>query len=92
MRYCSHACKGGPAAIDGRAERFIVELLKERAGKSVCPSEVARRMSATEWRPLMEVVRRAARRLVLAGGIEVTQGGKPVLHLNFKGPIRLRLT
>ena len=49
-------------------------------------------MSATEWRPLMEVVRRAARRLVLAGVIEVTQGGKPVLHLNFKGPIRLRLT
>ena len=49
-------------------------------------------MSASDWRPLMEVVRRAARRLVLTGTIEITQGGKRVAHLNFKGPIRLKLS
>ena len=92
VRYCSRACQGGPSAIDGRAERLIIELLQERSGKSVCPSEVARRMSASDWRPLMEVVRRAARRLVLTGTIEITQGGKRVAHLNFKGPIRLKLS
>ena len=39
----------------------------------------------------MEEVRRAARRLVARGELEITQGGRVVDPSEFKGPIRLRL-
>jgi hypothetical protein len=42
------------------------------------------------WRNLMEPARRAARRLVAAGEIEITQGGRVVGPSTAKGPIRLR--
>jgi len=43
-----------------------------------------------EWRPLMEPVREAARRLAARGRIEVVQGGRPVDPATAHGPIRLR--
>jgi hypothetical protein len=43
------------------------------------------------WEGLMEPARAAARRLVAAGEIVVTQGGGVVDASTAKGPIRLRL-
>lgn len=42
------------------------------------------------WRELMEPARRAARRLVAAGEVEITQGGRVVDPSTAKGPIRIR--
>ena len=40
---------------------------------------------------MMEHVRRSARLLTNEGIIEITQNGKRVNPLNFRGPIRLRI-
>ena len=92
VRYCSKACRRAkPAAHDQRLEDAILALLDARApGASICPSEVARRDDPDDWRPLMEPVRRAARRLVARGVLEITQGGQVVDPSRAKGPIRLR--
>ena len=71
-------------------------MLHERgAGKTICPSEAARAVAASEereaWEPLMEPARAAARRLVAAGQLVITQGGHVVDPSTAKGAIRLRL-
>jgi hypothetical protein len=66
---------------------------RRAAASTICPSEAARIVGGSDesaWRPLMEPARRAARRLVAAGVIEVTQGGHVVDASTAKGPIRLR--
>jgi hypothetical protein len=72
-------------------ERNIVSLLhaRERAA-SICPSEAAR-AADPDWRPLMERARMAARRLVAAGVVEITQRGAVVDASAARGPIRIRL-
>jgi hypothetical protein len=80
---------------DRALERAILELLDRRAsGATICPSEAARKVAseqaAGEWRPLMEPARRAARRLVDQGVVDITQGGRPVDPSTAKGPIRVR--
>lgn len=80
---------------DRAIEARILELLSKRApGVTICPSEVARAAydgkTDDGWRPLMDVVRAAAGRLVDAGEVEVTQGGEVVDLTTAKGPIRLR--
>ena len=45
------------------------------AGKTICPSEVARAVAPDAWRELMEDVRAVARGLALAGEVVVTQKG-----------------
>lgn len=77
-------------------EAAILRLLAERgAGKTICPSEAARAVAGSEeravWEPLMEPAREAARKLVAAGSIVITQRGVPVDGRTAKGPIRLRL-
>ena len=93
VKYCGDACrKHKPSAIDDRLEATILSLLHERdAGKTICPSEAAKVVGAADWRPLMEPARRAARRLVSAGKIVITQQGKVVDPSTSKGAIRLRL-
>ncbi len=72
-------------------ETAVESLLDARgAGKTLCPSEVARSVAPQDWRPLMEPVRRAARRLVAEGKLEICQGGRAVDPSTAKGPIRLR--
>lgn len=79
-------------AEDRRLERAIIDLLAARpAPATICPSDVAR-ATAEDWRPLMEPVRRAARRLVAAGEVEITQHGRPVDPSTARGPIRIRRT
>ena len=46
---------------------------------------------ADDWKPLMERARSAVRRLVVAGEVEVLQGGRVVDPSMAKGPIRVRL-
>jgi len=92
VRYCSKACRSrGVSAVDRALEDAIRELLRERAGAAtICPSEAARHVGGEEWRPLMEPTRRAARRLVARGELEILQGGRVVDPSTAKGPIRLR--
>lgn len=92
VRYCSAGCRRhGVTEVDHRLEQTIVELLAGRARTStICPSEAARIVGADGWRDLMEPARRAARRLVAAGSVVVTQGGKVVDPSTAKGPIRIR--
>lgn len=92
VRYCSDACRRrGVSAVDQALERAITDLLDaRRAGATICPSEAARAVDADEWRALMEPARRAARRLVEAGRVEITQGGRVVDPTTVKGPIRIR--
>lgn len=90
VRYCSDACRGGPDATDLALQDAILQLLSRRAaGASICPSEAARAVAA-DWQPLMERARRASRRLVAAGAVEITQGGRVVDPSTAKGPIRVR--
>ncbi len=92
VQFCSRACKRGLAPIDHELESAILDLLgKRQHGASICPSEAARMVEPKNWKTLMEPTRRAARRLVLKEAIQITQGQRPVAHLNFKGPIRLKL-
>lgn len=93
VRYCSDACrKRRVSDTDVELERVIVELLEARAREgSICPSEAARAVGGEEWRALMEPTRRAARRLVTAGRVEITQKGRVVDPSTAKGPIRIRI-
>ena len=96
VKYCSDACRSHkPGAADAKLEAVILQLLDQRgAGKTICPSEAARVVAASDdkakWDPLMEPARAAARRLVSAGKIVITQGGVVVDPSTAKGPIRLR--
>ena len=92
VRYCSDACRRAKITpTDTALEAAILALLSQRnAGATICPSEAARAVAPDDWRPLMEPARRAARRLVAAGKIEITQGGRAVDPSRAKGPIRLR--
>ena len=69
----------------------ILTLAHERgAGRTLCPSEVARRLSE-DWRPLMDEVRRVAAGLAEDGRIRVTRKGCEVEARTARGPIRLGL-
>ena len=94
VRYCSQACRRrGVNATDSALEAAITELLAQRpGGATICPSEAAQSVGGEDWQPLMEPARRAARRLVAAGAIEITQGGRVVDPSHARGPIRLRRT
>ena len=93
VRYCSDGCrrrKLGP--VDADLEGAILDLLAQRAGgATICPSEAARAVAPGEWRELMEPARMAARRLVAAGDVVITQRGRVVDPSTAKGPIRIRL-
>ncbi len=111
IRYCSDACRkrvrSQPSqAIDAALEAAILALLAKRgAGKTICPSEAARRVASAAagsdaagsaaapeaWQPLMEPARAAARRLHAAGRLRILQGGHPVDPSRARGPIRLQL-
>jgi hypothetical protein len=95
VRYCSTACRRRQVdPTDQALEASILDLLGQRAAdKTICPSEAARAVAADkgiEWRDLMEPARRAARRLVSAGEVEITQAGHVVDPSTTKGPIRIR--
>lgn len=89
VKYCSEECRRNGKSFDYRQN--ILMLLSERdRGKTICPSEVLSPEDKTNA-VMMEHVRRSARLLASEGRIEITQKGKAVDPLNFRGPIRLRL-
>jgi len=92
VRYCSPGCRSrGLTDTDRALEDGIRGLLAKRAATStICPSEVARDVGGADWADLMESTRRAARRLVAAGEVEITQKGAVVDPSTAKGPIRIR--
>ena len=92
VRYCSQSCRShGVSAVDRQLEATIRDLLSQRAATAtICPSDAARAVSPDDWRDLMEPARRAARRLVAAGEVDITQGGRVVDPSTAKGPIRIR--
>jgi hypothetical protein len=92
VKYCSSACRShGVTATDRQLEETIDILLDKRAqDATICPSEAARTVGDEGWRDLMEPARRAARRMVARGDLEITQGGSVVDPSTAKGPIRLR--
>jgi len=92
VRYCSDACRKVKVNDTDRAlESAIQSLLDQRArGATICPSEAARLVGGDEWRELMEPARRAARRLVAQGVVDITQKGTVVDPSSAKGPIRIR--
>ena len=97
VKYCSDGCRGHrPGEADAALERAILELLAERGrDKTICPSEAAKLVGGKDarrdWEGLMEAARMAARRLVAAGKIMITQSGKVVDASTARGPIRLKL-
>lgn len=72
----------------------ILALCRERgADKTICPSEVARRLAPGDagWRALMPAVRAAAAVLTKDGRLVVLQRGVAVDPGAAQGPIRLGL-
>ena len=93
VRYCSDACrrrKPGPAA-SALEDAILARLAEIPRASSICPSEIARSHFPANWSEHMEDVRRAARRLVAKGMLEITQNNKVVDASTAKGPIRLRV-
>ena len=92
VRWCSDACRRrGIRPVDRALEAAIDELLDARANDAtICPSEAARRVDPDGWEALMEPARRAARRMVAAGTLEIVQKGRVVDPSTARGPIRLR--
>lgn len=92
VRYCSDRCRRRRVRpVDMALETAIITLLDQRArSATICPSEAARTVEPDGWRALMEPARAAARRLVVAGEVEITQGGRVVDPSSCKGPIRVR--
>ncbi len=78
-----------PEAIQAEILR---QLAARGAGKSICPSEVARALAPPEqWRPLMGPVRREAAALAGTGRLLILRKGKPVEPAAMRGVIRLGL-
>ena len=77
----------GPDRVvtDADIAATLAALAEERARKTFCPSEAARRLAA-DWRPLMDDVRRVAAGME---GLRATQGGVAVDPVAATGPIRL---
>ena len=95
VRWCSQRCRRrGVTTEDEALSSAILRLLDERpGGASICPSEAARAVAGegpAAWRPLMEPARAAARRLVAAGEVEITQRSRVVDPSVARGPIRVR--
>ena len=82
--------------LQRRLEETILGLLAQRgAGKTICPSEVARAVAGNEtrgtWEPLMKPTRQAAEHRVAEGKLLITQKGTVIDGSTVKGAVRLRL-
>ena len=95
VRYCSDACRRQRrlTELDQNLETEILRLCQMR-GRSgtICPSEAARAVAPATWEAEMERARQAARRLVVAGRVEILQKGRVVDPSTARGPIRIRIT
>jgi hypothetical protein len=92
IKWCSDACRRrGISAIDRELEHAILELLNSSpTGATVCPSEAARLIAGEHWEAALEPARRAARRLVVTGHVEIIQRGQVADPSTARGSIRIR--
>ena len=83
------------SANPAEIEETMLRLVAERgAGKTICPSEVARALGGPHpdgWAPLMQPVRRVAVRLAHEGRVAILRKGRPVDPDDFRGIYRLAL-
>lgn len=89
IKYCSDECRQNKSRFDFK-EAILNQLAERGPSKTICPSEVLPPEQKQDS-VMMEHVRRSARLLAEENKIEITQSGRVVDPLTFKGPIRLRL-
>jgi hypothetical protein len=73
---------------------ILAAVTTRGAGRSVCPSEVARALAGPDekvWRLLMHPIREAARRLSSQGRIAILRKGRVIAPQDVRGVIRLSL-
>ncbi len=88
--YCSAGCRArGLTAADLRIQDLVLSLLTDTP-RGVGEEDVARAVDAVEWRAQVELVRRAARRLVAEEEVEILQGGRVVDGSTTAGPLTFR--
>jgi len=92
VRYCSQACRRRRVTdVDRQLEAAILDLLARRPrGATVTDLEVAQAVAVNAGPKISEPVRRAARRLVAAGDVEILQRGRVVDPSTAKGPLLIR--
>ena len=80
-------------SLDDRIAASILGLLDARAeDATICPSEVARALAPSRWRPLMPRVREVAATMAAAGEVELRQRGRVVSPFaEIRGPLRVAL-
>ena len=76
------------AERDRIAGEILARTAARGAGRTLCPSEVARAL-AVDWRPLVPAVRAVAAELADQGRVVVTQKGRAVDPRTARGPVRL---
>lgn len=72
------------------AEAILAHVRARADGLTICPSEAARQLDPDDWRAYMPVVHKAARSLVEAGKVVLTQGGTIVPPDAITGAYRIR--
>ena len=86
-----------PEQCVNRIELVILELLAERdLGKTICPSEAARRMaelagSPERWRAWLNRTRATAIFMAKRGSLVISQRGERVDPTTVRGAVRLGL-
>jgi hypothetical protein len=82
-----------PAASSRRIDAAMLALLRSRAaGKSICPSDVARIAGGTQWRALLPAVRQRAVEMSGRGQIEIRRRNQVVEANPTDGVLRYRLS
>lgn len=80
--------ENAPAKISS----MILSVAAQRgAGKSTCPSEIARMLFPADWRKHMAEVVSAAVELHQQNKVAITQKGIPINIGKIKGPIRIKI-
>ena len=73
------------------ATTILSTAIHRGAGKSTCPSEIARMLFPNDWRKYMKDVLGVAIDLHNQCSVVITQKGLPVDVKNFKGPVRIKI-
>jgi predicted transcriptional regulator len=66
-------------------------LLKQRAPKSICPSEIARLVFPEDWTQKMDIIHMEVAHMAKQGVVQLKQRGVVVEPGNFTGPYRIVL-
>lgn len=86
-----HDARSGEDVDQQISEQILAMVTARGAGKTICPSEVARTVRPDDWRQLMKKVRQSAIRLADGGAISIYRKGKPIPTDQVRGVIRLGL-